>query len=98
MKFSAIATLLTAPLALAGVLEAEVVPRSGLRRGQQIKQVQAAQPVGGSATTVIIIWVNQGAAAPTQTIHPTQVAPAATHTVSLTVIWNACVYTDLINR
>lgn len=82
MKFSAVAALLTAPLALAGVLEADVLPRSGLRRGQPAKQVHAVNAVGGTATTVIIIWVNQGAAAPTQTINPTQVAPAATHTVS----------------
>lgn len=83
MKFSAIAALLTAPLALAGVvLEAEVLPRSGLRRGQPAKQVHAVNAVGGSATTIIIVWVNQGAGAPTQTINPTQVAPAQTHTVS----------------
>jgi len=82
MRFSAIAALCTAPLALAGVLEAEVVPRSGLRRGQPAKQVHAVNAVGGSATTIIIVWVNQGAGAPTQTMNPTQVAPAATHTVS----------------
>lgn len=90
MRFSAIAALCTAPLALAGVLEADVVPRGLLRRGghpggveKSIKQAQAVNVVGGSATTIIVIWVNTGAGAPTQTMNPTQVAPAATHTVTV---------------
>lgn len=86
MRFSAIASLCAAPLALAGVLEADIIPRSGLRRGQQVKPIHAVNAVGGSATTIVIIWVNQGAGAPTQTMNPTQVAPAATHTVSNDVL------------
>lgn len=46
---------------------------------QVVKEVKVAE---GSVTTIVIIWVNQGANAPTSTINPTGVAPAATHTVS----------------
>jgi len=104
MRFSAIAALCASPLALASVLEAEVLPRGGLSRRtshevnsghpvEVVKEVAPGHPVevvkqvqGGSvhvsATTIVIIWVNQGAGAPTETLNPTQAAPAATHTVS----------------
>ena len=93
MRLSALAALLAAPLALAGILEAEVVPRSGLRRGEPAKQAHAGNAVGGTATTVIIIWVNQGAGATTQTMNPTQTPPSKTHTVRKSVcetVQNLC--------
>lgn len=85
MRFSAITALCVAPMALAGMLQAQVLPRGGLaKRGshpvQVVKEVKAAE-THGTATTIVIIWVNQGANAPTSTVNPTGVAPAATHTV-----------------
>lgn len=91
MRFSAIATLCAAPLALAGMLEAQLVSRGGLakRGSHHVVQepghpVQVVKEIKATATTIVIIWINQGAGAPTETIHPTEIAPQATHTVS----WN----------
>lgn len=84
MRFTTIATLCAAPMALAGMLEAQVLPRLSRRTNHPIevvKNIKAAETHGGTATTIIIIWVNQGANAPTSTVNPTGVAPAATHTV-----------------
>lgn len=81
MRYSAVAALCAAPLALAGMLQAEVIPR-----GLQAREKQgggggkeAVQLV--STTTIIIVWVNPGGGAPTSQVHPTQAQPAATHTV-----------------
>jgi hypothetical protein len=96
MRFSAITALCAAPLALAGMLQAELVPRGSLRardghlsggeggKGGS-KEVQHGQGGGHQiivSTTVIIVWVCKGAGATTEQISPTQQAPAATHTVS----------------
>ncbi len=96
MKFSAIATLCAAPLAMAGMLHADVIPR-GLQGRTDHKGESKAIEVGGNAavhivstTTIIIIWVNNGGGAPTSTVSPTQGAPAATHTVStMNEAWEA---------
>lgn len=92
MRFSAVAALCAAPLALAGVLEAEVIPRRSLSRrdghAKVAEPVKVVKEVHGAnthatATTIVIIWVNQGGGAATQTHNPTQVAPQQTHTVGL---------------
>jgi hypothetical protein len=80
MRFSTIAALCVAPLALAKTLKAE-----------QNVDVQISQSGGGSSVDeVIIIWVNEGGGAATQTVTNTVTVTdasgtsvaAATHSVS----------------
>jgi hypothetical protein len=80
MRFSTIAALCAAPLALAGTLKAE-----------RNVDVEISQSGGGSSVDeVIIIWVNEGGGAATQTVTNTVTVTdasgtsvaAATHSVS----------------
>lgn len=89
MKFSTIATLCVAPLAMAGSLEVglerrnEIIVEStesttGNSNGKFSKTSNSKgnsnAAAAGSSTEVIIIWVNNGGGAPTSTVN----APAAT--------------------
>lgn len=89
MKWSAVAALCAAPLALAGTIQADIVPRekvevdSGISGGSK-----GYSGSSGSSETVveevIIIWVNNGGGSATQTMGSTMSlasAAAATHTV-----------------
>lgn len=72
MRFSAVATLCAAPLALAGSLQANLERREAVN--VQVSQNVGSNPLvvqaaGGSATEIIIIWVNNGGGAATQTIN-----------------------------
>lgn len=95
MKWSTVTAALCAlPLALGGVIEAEVVARGS--HGNHQNNGAAAnkkQATSGEATVVVVLWVNVGGGAATQKIaepvtvvvnaaDPAAVAPAATHTVS----------------
>jgi hypothetical protein len=108
MRFAAVAALCAAPLALAGALQAEIVPRgaldlrttgsdSGKGSGDSGKKDSQGNYNGGSnvvnviqadasVTEIIVIWVNNGGGAATQTVGTTiatsGAAAAATHTVS----------------
>jgi len=68
MRFSAVAALCAAPLALAGTLQADLAARGvgieeGLNSGNVVLQ-------SSSITEVIIIWVNNGGGSPTTTVQP----------------------------
>jgi len=93
MKFSAITALCVAPLAMAGVLQADLVPREadglevrtpgyykGSKSGNHIVIEQST-----TVNEVIIIWVNEGGGAATSTVTNTVTvtgaAAAATHSV-----------------
>jgi len=103
MRFSTIAALCAAPLALATSLEAGLIMRGALdiRTSEKSNDsnkggnnnngnsgnvvVAASQSV--SITEVIVIWINLGGTATTQTINTVSstaaaAAAAATHTVS----------------
>jgi len=82
MKWSAVATLCTAPLALAGALQADVVPRG------VAADVAVQASSSGSSTVeieeVIVIWMNSGGGSQTTTMGSTMAmnnVAAATHTV-----------------
>ena len=97
MKFSCVATALCAlPLALGGVLQAEVIRRTnhgseGHTNGHNAVHGNTGETSGGMATVVVVLWVNNGGGAETQKMnepvtvtvdHANKVAaPAATHTV-----------------
>jgi len=92
MRFSAVAALCAAPLALASSLQADLVARGALnaeKRNTVI--VQESGNSGSSTTEVIIVWVNNGGAGQaTQTINSalsaiasSTIAAAATHTVTV---------------
>ena len=98
MKWSSVATALCAlPLALGGVLQAEVVARGDDRDNGNSDNGIAAnkkQTTGGEAHVVVVLWINTGGGAATQKMNepvtvvvdaadPATVAPAATHTVRL---------------
>ncbi|KAH8821192.1 hypothetical protein F5884DRAFT_77758 [Xylogone sp. PMI_703] len=86
MKFSAIAALCAAPLALAGVLKADVMPRGN-------EMINVGSKGSGSVVIqetvineVIIIWVNVGGGATTSTVNAASTVNSAaaaikTHTV-----------------
>jgi hypothetical protein len=94
MRFSTIAALCTAPLALAGSPEAGLLARGALdirkspvAEAKDISVEVAASSSSTSVTEVIIIWINNGGGATTQTINTASVvstatAAAVTHTVS----------------
>ena len=96
MKWSALAAGLCAlPLALGGVLQAEIMARGDHHNGNNHNGVAAnkKQATSGEATVVLILWVNVGGGAATQKMNePVTVvvnvadaasaAPAATHSVS----------------
>ncbi len=86
MRFSAIAALCAAPLALAGALQAEIVARGALdlrtEGSDSGKKDSKGNDNGGnnavnviqpdaSVTEIIIIWVNNGGGAATQTVGTT---------------------------
>ncbi|CZS90573.1 uncharacterized protein RAG0_01606 [Rhynchosporium agropyri] len=105
MRFSAITALCATPLALAGSLHADLVPRRAVDSDLSVRtnhgeaqaapaKVEAPKQIvheGGSAggkaqvTEVIIIWINAGNNAQTQTVTSTMAlappAAVATHTV-----------------
>ncbi|KAG9245477.1 hypothetical protein BJ878DRAFT_15102 [Calycina marina] len=80
MRFSAVAALCAAPLVLAGSLEAEFVSK----RGQDIEVRGEASEVSSNKVTiiestqadVIVIWVNEGGGAATQTVTETKTVTA----------------------
>lgn len=95
MRFSTITALCAAPLALATSLEADLVIRGALDLRTEAKpaakdagkDVVIAASESVSVTQVIIIWINQGGGAATQTVTTTETiaqatAAAVTHTVS----------------
>ena len=106
MRFSAVAALCAAPLALAGALQAEIAPRGALDlrtegsnsgkgsgdNGKKDNNYNGGNNVVNviqadfSVTEIIVIWVNNGGGAATQTVGTTMAtsgaAAAATHTVS----------------
>lgn len=91
MRFSTIAAVCAAPLALAGTLEAELVARGALDSrkayGSSSGSGVIVETTGSvSITEIIIIWVNNGGGATTQQINSASsisagTAAAATHTV-----------------
>ncbi|RFU25193.1 hypothetical protein B7463_g11140, partial [Scytalidium lignicola] len=97
MKFSAIVALCAAPLALAGVLKAEVVPRKNDDSIQFVGGGGGGSKSSGKSSgsvviqeniinEVIIIWVNNGGDATTQTVNSASAVNSAagvaqTHTV-----------------
>lgn len=100
MRFSAIATLAAAPLALANSLQSDLSARGLVDRQVDVTVEQgdastlsslASQGISvasGSATEIILIWVNNGGGAPTQTINAMSSvagasASAATHNVTV---------------
>jgi hypothetical protein len=84
MRFSTIATLCAAPLALASSLQADLVARGAVseeKGGAQAKAgsnsgntviVQESNAVSVSETQVIVIWINNGGGAATSTVTTTQ--------------------------
>lgn len=95
MRFSAAATLFAAPLALAGSLQADLVAR-GAMGSESVKADNVAVEVSGvssgSTTEVIIIWVNNGGGAATQTVNSAMSVASATqsavtHQVSKISYW-----------
>ena len=91
MRFSTVAALCAAPLALAGSLEAEMVARGvnvEVRAADDTKATaeKAAANNGNtiiiqestSITEVIVIWINNGGNAATQTVNTPAAAAAAT--------------------
>jgi hypothetical protein len=98
MRFSAVATLCAAPLALAGTLQADLVERGAveLETGISISKGSSGKgddnkSSGSSVDEIIVIWVNQGGGAATSTVTNTVTvtdasgtsAAKATHSVSL---------------
>jgi len=91
MRFSAVAALCAAPLALAGSLQADLVARGAIEASVDSGNNLAVEVAGStSVTEVIIIWVNNGGGAPTSTLQAqstfANAAPpgsAATHTVTV---------------
>lgn len=103
MRFSAVAALCAAPLVLASSLESEFVAKRGAdpKRGllevrdkseKSVEKVSTSNKVTVVESTqadVVIIWVNEGGGAATQTVTQTKtvtaaggaVAAAATHQV-----------------
>jgi hypothetical protein len=103
MRFSTIAALCAAPFALATSLEDGLVMRGAMESSDKNseknnndnnnkggKDVVVAASETVSITQVIVIWVNLGGTATTQTINTvteTAGAAAVTHTVSFIVCW-----------
>jgi len=92
MRFSAIAALCVAPLALATSLQADLVARGAVsaEANSNAGNTVVVQESGLTSTTeVIIIWVNNGGGAATQTINSAQTTigsstiSAATHEVTV---------------
>lgn len=95
MRFSTIAALCAAPLALAGTLQADLAARGAVGLEARIadkdlmmdsSSVNIEQSV--SVEDVLIIWVNNGGGAATSTVTDTVTVTSggtsATHSVSLT--------------
>ncbi|KAH6674570.1 Cupredoxin [Halenospora varia] len=102
MRFSAVAALCAAPLALAGSFDLLRAREASLMRRQESVQVQAAKGGNNGAsvevkqsnngntqvTEIIIIWVNQGGNAATSTVNSamTQTGGAAVSGATHTVV------------
>jgi len=88
MKWSALATLLAAPLALAGALQADVVARTNSKSDMDTSYGDGYN----SGTTIIVeevvlIWVCKGGGSTTSTVNSVDsvtntMGSVATHTVS----------------
>ncbi|PSS27198.1 hypothetical protein M430DRAFT_130471 [Amorphotheca resinae ATCC 22711] len=95
MRFSAVATLCAAPLALAGTLQADLVERGAveLETGISISNGKGgnSKSSGSSVDEIIVIWVNEGGGAATSTVTNTVTvtdasgtsAAKATHSVTV---------------
>ncbi len=90
MKWSALATLFAAPLALAGALQADVVAKTEKNYDSGM-DMSSSSGYGGETTViveeVVLIWVCQGGGEKTTAINAmssmtSAMSPAATHTVS----------------
>jgi hypothetical protein len=87
MKWSAVSTLLAAPLALAGSLQADVIARND---GKEMGQGNNYGSSGQSEVIVeqvVLIWSCNGGGQSTKTMNEMSTmgsAPMATHTVRLT--------------
>jgi plastocyanin len=102
MRISAIATLCTAPLALAGSLDMDLRNRDGLvlpRHGHSSSKGESFKDFSGgnnnneissitqtTETEVILIWVNEGADATTTTVNSVAASTAAVATATHTVV------------
>jgi plastocyanin len=95
MKWSAIATLFAAPLALAGALQADVVARTDHKGSQGDEDMTYGDGYGSGGTTVIVeevvvVWVCNGGGSTTTTVNSMDsvtntmgsVGSVATHSVS----------------
>lgn len=90
MRFSAVAALCAAPLALASSLQADLVARGALNAEKRNTVIVQESGAGGSSTTeIIIVWVNQGGGAATSTLNSalstiaSSTISAATQTVTV---------------
>jgi len=97
MRFSAIAALCAAPLALASSLQADLVARGAVSaenvgakgKSGSSNGIEVAIDDSSSATEIVIIWVNNGGGAATSTVTTTQTVigsatiSAATHAVTV---------------
>ncbi|KUJ12028.1 uncharacterized protein LY89DRAFT_699994 [Mollisia scopiformis] len=98
MRFSAVAALCAAPLALASSLQADLVARGAVNAEKGAKananansgnSIVVQESGAVSSTEVVIIWVNNGGGAATQTVTTTQTVigsstvSAATHQVTV---------------
>jgi hypothetical protein len=94
MKWSAVSTLLAAPLALAGSLQADVIARNeGKEMRGNMERGKNKYGYGSSGQTeviveqVVLIWSCNGGGQSTKTVNEMSTmgsAPMATHTVGLT--------------
>jgi hypothetical protein len=74
MKWSALATLLAAPLALAGALQADVVARTDHKDSKGDKDASYGDGYGSGGTTIIVeevvvVWVCNGGGSITTTVN-----------------------------
>jgi hypothetical protein len=91
MKWSALATLFAAPLALAGALQADVVARTDSKGSTDMDMTYKDGYSGGTTVIVeevVLVWIFMGGASKTTTMNAmTSVTSAkstmSTHTVSL---------------
>jgi hypothetical protein len=98
MKWSVLATLFAAPLALAGILEADLVVRTDSKGNMESSYNNGS---GGGSTVIIeevvIIWVCHGAGSATTTMNTmasetSAKGAVATHTVCAFFIINSSIH------
>lgn len=90
MKWSAVLAVCAAPFALGGILDVDIVGRAdGKGKDSKDSVIVGGNVVSTATTEIIIIWVNNGNGAPTETINSqvsasatSAAAAAATHQVS----------------